>query len=319
MKRLILLILVSQVADCHAQQIATYTQFTFNKAGLNPAASGTLMDQKYFFSAGLRRQWTGFERSPRQNFVNFSYTLRPPRSYRYWQNFSFYADNDEAGMLGNNSAYLGYTFHLLLKKKYVLSFGAYAGARLFQRKTGGFDPDDPAVKNSRTSAIALPDFIPGIRYSDHRTFIGLSVKQISITRQRHLNGGSIGNSSLLQPSVYIDYGRKIAITDQLLALPAFVLYIPVIGIPSFEASLMYYYGTRIGAGLSIRNNSFASAILQVRFLQNLSAGFSYSYPLNPTRFTAGNTFELMIGIVPYGMESKLTGSHSVARCPDLSF
>jgi type IX secretion system PorP/SprF family membrane protein len=302
-----------------AQQTMAFTQFAFNKAGMNPAASGTMMDQKYFFCAGLRRQWSTFDNSPKQNFVNFSYTRRPMRSYRYWQNYSFYADNDEAGLLGNSGVYLGYSMHWLLRKKHLLSFGLYGGLRIFQRNTGGFDMSDPAVMNSPNTILLYPDFIPGVRFTDHRTFVGASIRQVTINKQRDRKGRSIGTSSTLQPTVYLDWGRKIPITDRLLAMPAAAVYLPVVGLPVIEANLMYFYATRIGMGLGLRNASFASAILQIRFLENFSAGFSYSYPLNATRFTGGHTFEFMVGIVPYGMESPMNAGHSVARCPNLSY
>lgn len=303
-----------------SQQTIAYTQYTFNKAGMNPAASGTLIDQKYFFSAGVRRQWTAFEKAPKQNFVNVSYTLREPRSFRYWQNFSIYADNDEAGLLGNTGAYLGYATHWLLRKKQVLSFGIYAGIRQFTRNTGGFDPNDPAVMNSGRMVLAYPDLIPGIRFSNDRMFAGLSVRQISITRQRDLfSKKAISTGGQLQPTVYMDYGRKYRITDRLTSMPSVAVQIPVIGLPVVDLNLMYYFANRIGGGFALRNNNFLSGIVQVRFLKNMTAGFAYSYPINAMRFAAQNSYELMIGVVPYGMDARESGTHSVARCPDLSW
>jgi type IX secretion system PorP/SprF family membrane protein len=302
-----------------AQQTIAYTQFTFNKAGMNPAASGTQMDQKYFFAAGLRRQWTSFERAPAQNFVNVSYTRRPPRSYRYWQNFSLYGDSDDAGMLGNNGFYLGYTLHWLLIKKYVLSFGVYAGVKQFTRNTGGFDMGDPAVREGSRSVLAWPDVIPGVRFSTPRSFMGASVRHVTLLRAADMRGHAISSGYMLQPTVYLDYGRRYPVTDRLMAVPAVAVQLPIVGIPVVDLNLMYYYATRVGAGFGLRNTSFLSAIVQVRFLQNMTAGFSYSYPINAMRLAAQNSFELMIGVVPYGMDSKDIGKHSVARCPNLSY
>lgn len=319
MKKQLCGILILGALFSEAQQTTAFTQFTFNKAGLNPAASGTQMNQQYFFAAGLRRQWTSFERAPAQNFINISYTRRPPRSYRYWQNFSLYTDNDEAGLLGNTGYYAGYALHWLLRKKQVLSFGIYAGARQFMRNTGGFDRNDPAVREGARSVIAWPDIVPGIRFSNHNTFMGVSVRNITITRAAGLRGNSIGREYILQPTIYLDCGRKYFITDRLTAVPAIAAHIPIVGIPVVDFNLMYFYATRIGAGFGIRNTSFFSGILQVRFLGNMTAGLSYSYPINAMRLAAQNTFELMIGVTPYGLDTKESGRHSVARCPDLSY
>ena len=42
-----------------AQKANMYNQFIFNKAGLNPAASGTDINQKFNFAFGLSNQWFG--------------------------------------------------------------------------------------------------------------------------------------------------------------------------------------------------------------------------------------------------------------------
>lgn len=303
----------------HAQQTVLYTQYTFNKAGVNPAASGAELNQKYYYLCGFTRQWYEVAGTPKQHFVNFSYTLRPPRSYRFWQNFGVYLENDDSGLMSYSAAYLSYTYHTLIRKKVVLSFGLYAGVRSVERSTGGFDLNDPAVKNSRGSLILWPDVIPGVRISDARFFAGISVRQISINSLKDFQGRRIGNNSQLWPTVYMDYGRKKAITDRLHMMPSVALNIPIVGIPSIDLTAMWYYANRIGGGFGIRNTNFASAILQIRFLESLTAGFSYSYPLNKMRYTSIQTFEFMIGIVPYGMASKMTGPHSVAKCPSLSY
>src|SRR5687768_2358865 len=96
-----------------AQQTIMYTQYTFNKAGMNPAASGTDITQKYYYVFGLNRQWLAFENAPKSNFVNFSYTIRPPRAYKFWQNVGIYVDNEDAGLMGNMGGYLSYSVHTL--------------------------------------------------------------------------------------------------------------------------------------------------------------------------------------------------------------
>jgi hypothetical protein len=102
-------------------------------------------------------------------------------------------------------------------------------------------------------------------------------------------------------------------------MPSFAVNFPVVGIPLFDFNLMYYYANRLGFGGSLRSTNFISAIFQIRFLENLTAGFAYSYPLNKTRYVSPHNFELMVGIVPFGMEAKLTGRHSVSRCPTLNY
>lgn len=304
---------------CKAQQTNTYVQYLFNKAGMNPAASGANINQQYSYVFGMNRQWVDFDNSPKTTFVNFSYTIRPPRSYRRWQNIGIYADNDQSGLIGNTNVYANYTMHILVRNKLVASFGAYLGVRRFERSVSSFDQGDPAVQKSRTSVIIYPDIIPGFRLSGKKFFTDISVRQISMTRLKDFKGRKIGSPSQLRPSVFFDYGRKIPLSDNLLMIPSLAANIPLLGPPSADVNLMFYYATRIGAGLAIRNTNFASAVLQIRFLENMTAGFAYSYPLNVTRYASPHSFEIMVGVTPLGMDAKFSGKHSIARCPTLDY
>ncbi|MCC6370042.1 MAG: PorP/SprF family type IX secretion system membrane protein [Bacteroidia bacterium] len=316
----ITLVLLAAGFTSAAQQTIMYTQYAFNKAGLNPAASGTEINQEIFYAIGVNRQWIGFANAPKQNFVNFSYTIKPPRSYRYWQNAGVYVENDDSGLLSYDNFYGSYTFHLLLRKTMVASFGVYAGMRSFSRSlSGGFDPSDPAVAKNKTTIYTLPDIIPGFRLSDKKFFMDVSIRQLTVYKMQDFKGRRIGSPSRLKPSIYFDYGRKISLSDYLLMMPSFAVNLPVIGPPLVDANVMFFYSNTFGAGISLRNLSSASAIVQVRFYKSLSLGVAYSYPLGALRQTAPNSLEVMLGIIPLGMNTKVAGKHSIAKCPALSY
>lgn len=303
-----------------AQQTIMYTQYAFNKAGLNPAASGTEINQEVFYAFGVNRPWIGFDNAPKQSFVNFSYTIKPPRSYRYWQNAGVYVENDDSGLLGYDNFYGSYTFHLLLRKTMVASFGAYAGMRSFSRSLNSvFDPNDPAVAKNKTTIYALPDIIPGFRLSDKKFFMDVAIRQLTVNKIRDLKGRRIGSPSKLQPTIYFDYGHKISLSDYLLFMPSFAVNAPVVGPPVIDANIMFFYSNTFGAGVSLRNVSSASAIVQIRFYKSLSVGIAYSYPLGVMRHVAQNSLEVMVGIIPLGMNTKVAGKHSIAKCPALSY
>ncbi len=302
-----------------AQQTIMFTQYTFNKAGMNPAASGTDIEKEIYYSFGTNRQWSGMDNGPKQSFFNLSYTIRPPRSYKKWQNVGIYYDTDDSGLIGSIGFYGNYTIHYLIRKKLIASFGVYAGARRYARSISGFDSNDPAVKKNKDAVILYPDIIPGVRLTDKKYFLGLSVRQLTIYKLQDFKGRKIGSPSRLRPSVYFEYGRLVTLSDNLLMMPSIALNTPLISLPIVDANIMFYYANRIGLGAGIRNTSFLSGVLQIRFLENMTAGFAYSYPINNTRYVGGNSFELMVGVVPMGMSAKLTGRHSIAKCPVLSY
>ncbi len=302
-----------------AQQTPMYFQYTFNKAGMNPAASGTEIDQENYFAAGINRQWVGMENAPFSSFFNLSYTIRPPRSYRYWQNAGVYLDSDQSGMVSSDNFYGSYTFHMLLRKTHVLSFGVFAGMRSFKKDLGAFDPSDPAVAKNVSALYLYPDIIPGLRYAGKTYFIDFSLRQITITRLKDFKGRRIGGPSKLTPQLYFDAGKKIPVSDFLMMMPSVALNMPLIGPPSVDGNVMFYYANRFGAGLGIRGIGQINATLQIRFFKNTTVGFAYSYPLNSLRYSVPNSIELMVGVVPIGMNAKSSGRHSVAKCPALSY
>jgi len=302
------------------QQPTMYTQYTFNKAGLNPAASGTEINRQINYVAGLNRPWLDFDNAPKQNFVNFSYTIRPPRSYRFWQNAGVYIETDRGSLLGNDNYYATYAFHLLLRKTTVASFGVFAGVRNFKRSIGGnFDPSDPSVVRNKSSLWIYPDVVPGFRISDKKYFFDVAVRQITRTTLRDFRGRRIGSPARLQPNIYVDYGRKIPMSDYLLMLPSVAANIPLVGPPVVDYSLLFFYANTVGGGLSMRNLSAASAIFQIRIYGTLTFGVAYSYPMGNVRQFTGHSLEVMVGVIPMGMNTQVTGKHSIAKCPTLSF
>jgi type IX secretion system PorP/SprF family membrane protein len=296
-----------------------FSQYTFNKAGMNPAASGTDIDKEYSYALGTNRQWIDFANAPKQSFFNLSYTIRPPRSYKRWQNAGIYIDTDDSGLIGSTGVYGNYTLHFLFRKKLIASVGVYVGARRFVRSQADFDNNDPAVFKTKSAVTLYPDIIPGFRLSDKKYFLGFSIRQITINKLQDFKGRKIGSPSKLQPSAYFEYGRMITLGDNLLMMPSVAVNTPFIAPPLIDANIMFYYANRVGLGAGVRNTSFLSGIFQIRFLENITAGFAYSYPINLTRFAAQNSYEIMIGVVPMGMDTKLTGRHSITKCPTLSY
>jgi type IX secretion system PorP/SprF family membrane protein len=312
-----LFVLSALISRC--QQTPNYVQFIFNKSGINPAASGTNINQKYYFTFGANRQWIDMDNAPKQTFGNFSYTIRPPRSYTYWQNIGGMIERDQSGAMTNAGYYINYTIHLILRKNLVTSFGVYAGVRQFFLSTNMIDPNDPVLQRSNYKTLAYPDIIPGLRLSNKKFFFDIVARQITIFSQQDYRGNQIGGPSRLNPAIFAAYGKVFPVNDYCTLLPSVALNTAIIGIPTINTNIMLYYANRFGIGLSSRNASFIGAIFQVRMLQNLCAGFSYSYSVNKISSVAPNSFEVMIGIVPMGLDGKFKGGRSVARCPALDF
>ncbi len=319
MKRIFKYLFILFVFFSKAQQTTNYVQYIFNKAGVDPAASGTNINQKLTFVAGANRQWIAMDNAPKQTFVNVSYTIRPPRSYSYWQNVGAYIENDQSGIFTNTNYYVSYTIHLLLRKNLIASFGTFAGFRKFSISSGILDPNDPVLQKSNYQTYVYPDFIPGFRLSNKKFFFDISAKQITANKVADFSGNQIGGPSKLNPTFYISYGKVFPLSDYFTFLPSISLNQAIIGVPSFNTNLLFYYSNRMGFGLATRNLNFIGAIFQVRLFENLSVGLSYSYSLSKISTVAPNSYEIMVGIVPMGLGGKYRAGRSVAKCPALDF
>jgi len=286
---------------------------------MNPAASGLNINQKINYVFGANRQWIGFDNSPKATFANFSYTIRPPRSYSYWQNVGCLVERDQSGIISNNSFYLSYTIHLLLRKNLIASFGVYGGVREFYLSPGIIDSNDPIARNGTFKTIVYPDLIPGIRISNKKFFFDVSARQISVTQQQDFKGKHLGGPSKLNPTFFVSYGQVFSLNEYMIMLPSVAVNMALVSAPSINPTLMFYYGNRFGFGASMRNTSFLSGIFQVRVLENLSVGLTYSYSTNKVGAAARNSYEIMIGIAPMGLGGKYVGGRSVAKCPALDF
>jgi len=318
MKNLFYILLLFSTA-CIAQQTSQFTQFTFNKYGNNPAAAGCNINAGLEAITGIRKQWVGFGNAPASNFVSANYTFKPQRSYKRWHNAGIYIANDKAGIFQNTGIYGSYTLHLPLTNKLTMSVGVFAGVRRFALFKGGISAADPVNGASSTFVLAYPDIIPGIRLYSKKSFFDISIQQI--TKSRQVQGNKqIGNKSLLYPTIYMSLGRKFNLDNGFIVVPAVNVHGTVTGIPSAEINFMAYYRTRIGIGATVRNSDFVSAIFQIRFLKNVTAGFAYDYSINRFKSAYANTLEFMIGITPMmaSLEDK-RGKRNVAQCPNFDF
>jgi type IX secretion system PorP/SprF family membrane protein len=321
-KQLVTYLFIFSLCLHKAQQTTIYTQSTFNKAGINPAASGTDINQKIYYTFGVARPVIAFNNGPKQNFANLSFTIRPPRSYHYWQNIGFYVEADQSGIITNQSIYGSYTFHLLVNSNLVASFGVFAGARKFLINTALLDANDPIVQKTNFKANAYPDIIPGFRLSNKKFFFEISAKQITAIQQKDIiskNAKQIGGPSYLFANLFFSYGKFIPINNDFVLLPSIILNSPLIAVPNVDANMMLFYNNLFGAGISLRNTNFLSVIFQLKILKNLALGVAYSKTVNKLYTVAPNGFEIMVGVTPMGLNTKFTGHKSIARCPVLEF
>ncbi len=298
-----------------AQQFPQYTQFIFNKIGYNPAASGTSINAPYELIFGARTQWIGFSNNPKSAFVSFNYNFVPKRGYTKWHNAGIYVDQDQAGNFVHNDIWLSYTFHLLMTKKTIISFGIFAGVKQFKLTKRNLDVNDPAVAGSSGSLWAYPDVVPGIRITNKKFFMDLCFQQVSLFKQAGL-GGEIGSPSKLIPHYNFSIGKKFKINDFDKVMVAVNVHSSILSAPSIELNIINYYNKRFALGASLRSKNFIAAIFQFRMLDNLNVGLAYDLSINKVFRGSPNTAEVMVSFSPLfgGEMTEKTTRRNVADC-----
>lgn len=279
------------------QQFPQYTQFMFNKIGYNPAASGVSLAAPFEIIMGARTQWIGLSNNPKSQFVSMNYNFVPQRSYKGWHNVGMYVDQDQNGIFSHNDVWLSYTYHLAASRKFLISAGLFAGIKQYKLSSGVLDPADPAVKSSRSSVIAYPDLVPGIRLSSKKFFMDLSLQQISIYKQKGI-GGQIGSPSKLSPHYNFSIGRKIIFFDINNLVIAANLRGSLRGMPSAEITAVEYVYKRVGFGVSVRSKNYVAGILQFRLVRSLVIGMAYDLSINKSFGASPHNAEIMIGLTP---------------------
>ena len=305
----------------YAQQAPTYTQFVFNQYGSNPAYAGTNLGMEAV--VGRRIQWLGFANAPVTSFGSFTYAWRKNFNYKAKHAVGMYVEDDRPGLFSSKAAYISYSIHFKIFTGLNIAAGIFAGVKQVGISNVLYDQNDPAIndlKSNTTLVTIYPDIIPGIRLYNKKLYIDISVRQL------YKNDLQQGNKQIGSPPTKLDatytivVKRKIPLGNNTWMLtPAVKMQATYKSIPFVEANVMLFYNRRVGVGASLRGNSFASAILQVKFLKNLTAGFGYDYTINKLHTAAANSVEVMMSFTPGSGDDKSVGSRRVANCPDFNY
>ncbi|HEX7412453.1 MAG TPA: PorP/SprF family type IX secretion system membrane protein [Bacteroidia bacterium] len=305
-----------------AQQTPTYTQFVLNQYGSNPAYAGTNLGMEAV--VGKRYQWLGFSGAPTTTFGSFTFAWRKDFNYKSKQAIGIYVEDDRIGMFTSKSAYLSFSYHIKVFTGLNIAAGIFAGVRqIGLNNTLLYDPADPVLneKNSSSLLIIYPDIIPGMRFYTKKLFIDVSVRQLYKNSMQQGSAHIGVPASQLDPTYTVSAKRKIPLGDNTwMLIPAVKAQGTYKSIPLLEANVMLFYNKTVGIGASIRGNSFACAIFQIKILKNIIAGFGYDYTISKLRTAGANSVELMLSFTPGGNgDDKNAGATKVANCPDFNF
>jgi type IX secretion system PorP/SprF family membrane protein len=305
---LTLLLLTLQVCWLKSQQLPVYSQYTFNKFLLNPAAAGS--DGYTSISLVAREQWVGFKGTPkthavtidsrllRNSFISKNISVRrkkrlSSRSGRVgWAAHVF---NDHTGTLDRTGVEGTYAYHVRIAES-QLSFGL--SGEFYQFKLNkdkvitSDDQYDPLIDGMK-GTIYIPDANFGIFYHSAKIYGGVSAMQIF---QSSIHFGDNNGSNYRLKRNYNLMGGYIYPVNEVITLePSFLLKIPTASKAQLDLNCRIYYKENYWAGLSYRTGNAMIIFLGARF-DRYFIGYAFDYNFSPLMKHTYGSHEFMAAV-----------------------
>lgn len=266
-----------------AQQEPQYTQFMYNKLGLNPGYAGS--NETTCLTALHRSQWLGLEGAPTTQLLSMSMPLSNQRVGLglniHRSTISIFARTSVAGMYAYRfrlgSGYLG----VGLQGSVRFIDGDFTDSRL--RATEGLDRDEAIDQNALNKTV--PNFGAGVYYQNDGFYIGLSAPRF-LKNNIDLND-DVGVIGTEVPHLNFMLGATAKLNDNIdfkpQVLVKFVENSPV----DIDLNLSFVFVDRFMAGTTLRaggerGNGLGESIdilLGVEVIDNLFFGLSYDIGL----------------------------------------
>jgi len=310
MQRIILsgFILMVLAVEGWSQQAPNYSQYTFNKFLINPAAAG--YEGYTTISLVAREQWVGFKGTPkthclaidsrllRNSFISKNASVRKKRRMSSRSGRVGWAANvfnDHTGLLDRTGIEGTYSYHLSLQNS-QLSFGL--SGMLYQFRLSKdqvvlsdeqYDPIVDGVKGT----LYIPDANFGVFYTARNYYGGFSIKQIF---QSSIQFGDKGASEYRFKRHYNLMGGYIYdLNDNFALEPSFLLKIPTSSKAQFELNAKVNYKQNYWAGLAYRTGKTMVIFFGLNY-DKYYFGYAFDCNFNKMMTQTFGTHEFMAAI-----------------------
>jgi type IX secretion system PorP/SprF family membrane protein len=294
--------------NCWSQQAPTYSQYTFNKFLINPAAAG--YEGYTTISLVAREQWIGFQGTPkthslsidsrllRNSFISKNASVRKKRRLSSRSGRVGWAANvfnDHTGTLDKTGIEGTYSYHLNLQNS-QLSFGLsgmFYQFKLSKDKIVLSDEQyDPLVDGVK-GTLYIPDANFGVFYTTQNYYGGASIRQIF---QSSIQFGDKGSSEYRFKRHYnFMAGYVYNLNDNFTLEPSFLLKIPTSSKAQFELNTKVYYKENYWAGLAYRTGKTMIFFFGLNF-DKYYFGYAFDYNFNKLMNQTFGTHEFMAAV-----------------------
>ena len=285
-----------------AQQRPQYTQYMINPFLLNPAVSGT--EDYADIRAGYRKQWTGFDGSPRTMYLsahtNIGKHLVTNNRSRHKKN-GFHGvggviTNDAIGPTTTTTFSGAYSYHLKMSRTVFASLGVMGGFNQFTLDAGKLQPgqSNDASISAGMSKIGMGDITVGAWVYSDKFYAGASMAQLAPSLAFTKSSNSVDQYSLTH-HYFIMAGYRIPLGYDFTFIPSFCIKGATPAPLSFDINAKVRYKDFAWAGISYRNRDAVAAMVGVIINNTFDISYSYDYITSDINKYTGGSHEIVIG------------------------
>lgn len=253
-----------------AQQQSLNANYLLNNYAYNPAVVGS----KPYVQANMyyRDQWTGFEGAPRTYMLSLHGPLKKAKNV----GIGGMVVADQTGLIGSNTGYLTFAYHVKMNKKLRLGFGLSAGVKQYKVKlydVKAYDQGDAYLTGTTLNANVF-DSNAGIYLYGERFFMGFSCMNMLNNKITWKNA-----TGRLIPHYYAVIGYNFKLGKDFAAQPS-VMYKYTDPVPfQLEYSLKFTYKDMVWIGGNYRDMDGIAFMFGVTVIKKLNIAYAYDYSL----------------------------------------
>ena len=292
------LFVVISTISAFAQQRPQYTQYMVNPFLLNPAVSGT--EDYADIRAGYRKQWAGFEGSPRTMYLsahtNIGKQLVTNNRTRHKKNgfhgIGAIVTNDAIGPTTTTTFSAAYSYHMKVSKKVFASLGLMGGFNQFSLDGSKLNPGVPEGLAGQ-SKMGMGDITVGAWVYSDRFYAGASMAQIAPSLQITKTGQR--TEYTMTKHYFVMAGYSIPLGYDFKLIPSICIKGASPAPLSFDINAKVRYKDFLWAGVSYRNRDAVAAMVGVVINNMFDISYSYDYVTSGINKYTGGSHEIVVG------------------------
>lgn len=307
MKIYLTLIFLILLRPAFSQQDPQYSQYMFNTLVINPAYAG--YRENLNISVLHRDQWTGFTGAPKTESLILDGVLGKAKKV----GLGLSIINDKTGLLNQTSAHANYAYRIPAGNNARLALGLSLGIGQFRLNANDANLQDESDEIFAKQTYFVPDARFGVHYSNSRFYAGLSATNML---SNAINYQQVGKNTIATRGrhYFLTAGYLFDVNESFKLKPSFLVKEDTKGPTNLDVNTMLLIKEMVWIGGSYRssvnlwknnnlnNRSFNQnsmvGVVEVFFLKNLRAGYSYDYSLSGN--SVNGTHEISLGLVLNG-------------------